>query len=44
MKHFATVSYLRMMFQKFIESDCESRLLTKKKQKKKNQKNKQTKR
>ena len=34
MKHFATVSYLRMMFQEFIESDCESRLSTKKNKKK----------
>ena len=41
MKHFATVSYLRMMFQEFIESDCESRLSTKKKQKKNKKTNEQ---
>ena len=31
MKHFATVSYLRMMFQEFFESDCEGRFSKKNK-------------
>ena len=41
MKHFATVSYLRMMFQEFFESDCESRFSKKTKQKTNKQKSKQ---